>query len=125
LEFGNSLKSMAHIKRGTVSRRKHNKLLLQVKGYRGTKNSLIKDAHEAVLHAGEYAFHGRKLRKRDMRRAWITRINGALDEMGHSYSTFINGMTKKNIKIDRKILANLVSSDPETFKTITQKVFDK
>ncbi len=116
---------MAHIKRGTVSRRKHNKLLQQVKGYRGTKNSLIKDAHEAVLHAGEYAFHGRKLRKRNMRRAWITRINGALDEMGHSYSTFINNMNKKDIKIDRKILAQLVTSDPETFKTITNKVFGK
>lgn len=116
---------MARIKRGTVSKRKHNKLLLQVKGYRATKNRSIKAAHEATLHAGEYAFHGRKLRKRDMRRLWITRINGALDEMGHSYSTFIDGMTKKNIKIDRKILANLITTDPETFKTITNKVFDK
>lgn len=114
---------MAHIKRGTVSRRKHNKLLKQVKGYRATKSTLIKAAHEAVLHAGEYAFHGRKLRKRDMRRSWITRINGALDDMGYSYSTFINGLTKKNIKIDRKILANLVTSDPDTFKTIANKVF--
>ncbi len=116
---------MARIKRGTVSRRKHNKLMVQVKGYRASKSTLIKAAHEAVLHAGAYAFHGRKLRKRDMRRLWITRINGALDEMGYSYSKFIDGMNKKNIKIDRKILANLVSSDPETFKTITQKVFDK
>jgi large subunit ribosomal protein L20 len=116
---------MAHIKRGTVSRRKHNKLLGQVKGYRATKSTLIKAAHEAVLHAGEYAFHGRKLRKRDMRRAWITRINGALDEMGYSYSTFMDRMNKQNIKIDRKILANLVTSDPETFKTIANKAFDK
>ncbi len=116
---------MARIKRGTVSKRKHNKLMLQVKGYRATKSTLVKAAHEAVLHAGEYAFHGRKLRKRDMRKLWITRINGALDEMGHSYSTFINGMNKKNIKLDRKILANIVSSDPETFKSITNKVFGK
>jgi large subunit ribosomal protein L20 len=97
--------------------------MLQVKGYRATKSSLIKSAHEAVLHAGEYQFHGRKLRKRNMRTLWITRINGALDEMGYSYSRFIDGLTKQNIKIDRKILSNLVVNDPETFKTIANKVF--
>ncbi len=116
---------MARIKRGTVSRRKHNKLKIQVKGYRGTKSTLTKVAHEAVLHAGEYAFHGRKLRKRDMRALWITRINGALKEMGYSYSKFIDSMNKKNIKVDRKILSNILSSDPETFKSIANKVFDK
>lgn len=115
---------MARVKRGVVSRRRHNKLMTQVKGYRATKRRLTKVAREAVLHAGEYAFHGRKLRKRDMRRLWITRINGALDEMGFSYSRFIDGMNKKNIKIDRKILSNIAVEDPETFKTIANQVFN-
>jgi large subunit ribosomal protein L20 len=68
---------MARIKRGVVSKRKHNKILDLNKGYIGTRSRLIKDAKEAYLHAGEYAFHGRKLRKRDNRSLWITRISEA------------------------------------------------
>jgi len=86
-----------------------------------TKGRLYKVSKEAELHAGQYAFIGRKLRKRDMRQLWITRINAALTPFGISYSKFINGLKKTNIILDRKILADLAISDPETFKTIVEK----
>ena len=109
---------MARVKRGTVSRRKHNKLLGLTKGFRGTKSKLTKVAHEAALHAGAYAFHGRKLRKRDFRSLWITRIGEATKQEGMSYSVFMNKLKKANITLDRKILADLVVNDPETFKRV-------
>lgn len=113
---------MARIKRGVVSRRKHNKLLDLNKGYRGTKSKLIKVAHEAALHAGAYAYHGRKLRKRDFRVLWITRISEAVKPFDISYSVFINNLKKANIELDRKILSDLIVNDPNTFKHIVDKV---
>lgn len=113
---------MARIKRGTVSRRKHNKLLGLTKGYRGTKSKLVKVAREAVLHAGQYAYRGRKLRKQDFRTLWITRIGEAVKKEGLSYSTFIDKLKKANITLDRKILSNLIVEDPATFKQIVDKV---
>lgn len=109
---------MARIKRGTVSRRKHNKLLDSVKGYRGTKNRLIRKAKESSLHAGEYAFKGRKLRKQDFRSLWIIRIGEAAKAEGLSYSVFMDKLKKANITLDRKILSNLIVEDPETFKYV-------
>ena len=116
---------MVRVKRGVISRKKHKKLLDQAKGYRGSRSTLIKTAREAVLHAGEYAFHGRKLRKRDFRRLWITRINEALKADGHRYSDFIAKMKEKNIELDRKILSNLVQEDPDTFREIVSQTFKK
>lgn len=113
---------MTRVKRGVVSRRKHKKLLSQTRGYRGTKRRLVKVAREAVLHAGEYAFHGRKRKKRDMRRLWITRISEAVKQEGISYSRFISGLNKNKIALDRKILADLVLNDIETFKKIAREV---
>ncbi len=113
---------MARIKRGTVSRRKHNKLLGLTKGYRGTKSKLVKVAKEAALHAGQYAYNGRKQKKQDFRTLWITRIGEAVKKEGLSYSVFINKLHKTNIGLDRKILSNLVVEDPETFKHIVDKV---
>lgn len=113
---------MTRIKRGLVSRRKHNKLLRSVKGYRMTRSRLTKVAKEASLHAGQYAFAGRRLRKRDFRTLWITRISEAVKQMDLPYSKFINLLKQKNIKLDRKILADLVLNDPQTFKTIVDKV---
>jgi large subunit ribosomal protein L20 len=110
------------VTRGTVSRRKHNKLLGLNKGYRGTKSKLIKVAHEAALHAGAYAYHGRKLRTRDFRTLWITRIGEAVKQQDMSYSVFINKLLKANIEIDRKILSDLIVNDPETFKHIVEHV---
>jgi len=116
---------MTRVKRGTISRQKHKKILGLAKGYRGTRSKLIKTAQEAVLHADKYSFHGRKRRKRDIRRLWITRISGALKDKGHSYSTFINGLKVNKIDLDRKIIAKLISDDPKTFDTIVEKAFDK
>ena len=113
---------MARIKRGTVSRRKHNKLLGLTKGYRGTKSKLVKVAKEAALHAGQYAYNGRKQKKQDFRTLWITRIGEAVKKEGLSYSVFIDRLHKANIGLDRKILSNLVVEDPQTFKHIVDKV---
>ncbi|MBI4084887.1 MAG: 50S ribosomal protein L20 [Candidatus Levybacteria bacterium] len=113
---------MMRVKRGTISRRKHNKLLGLTKGFRGTKSKLTKVAHEAALHAGAYAFHGRKLRKRDFRTLWITRIGEAVKQEGISYSVFMHKLKKANITLDRKMLSNLVVHDPETFQQLIQQV---
>lgn len=112
---------MARVKRGMVSRRKHNKLLTSTKGMRGTKNRLIRVAKEAALHAGAYAYHGRKLKKRDIRALWNTRIGEAAKAEGVSYSVLIGKLKKANIQLDRKILSNLVAEDPETFKKIVEQ----
>lgn len=113
---------MARIKRGIVSRRKHNKLLNQTKGFRGTKNRLIRVAHEAALHAGSYAYHGRKLRKRDFRSLWIIRIGEAAKQEGISYNVLIHKLKKAQIMLDRKILSDLVVNDPTVFKQVVDSV---
>lgn len=110
------------VKRGLVSRRKHNKLFNQTKGFTGTKGRLTKDAKEALLHAGAYAYHGRKLGKRDNRALWITRISEATKKEGISYSKFINGLKKAKIELDRKILSELVVNEPEAFSKIVSEV---
>src|SRR3989338_6424778 len=113
---------MAHIKRGIVSRRKHRKLLSLTKGYRGIRNRATKQAHEAILHAGAYAFHGRKLKKRNFRALWNIRIGEAAKLQGLSYSIFMHKLKKSNVQLDRKILSNLVVEDPTTFKQIVAEV---
>lgn len=110
------------VKRGIVSKRKHNKLHDLTKGYRGTKSKLTKVGKEAALHAGAYAFHGRKLRKRDMRSLWITRIGEAAKQSGISYSILINNLKKAKIQLDRKILSDLVVNDIATFQHIISKI---
>lgn len=110
------------VKTGPTRRRKHKKVLQRTKGFRMTKGRLYKVSKEADLHAGEYAFAGRKLRKRDLRRLWITRINAALSDSNLSYSKFIAGLKKAKIELDRKILADLAITDPKTFKKIVEKV---
>ena len=113
---------MARVKRGIISRRKHNKLLTKTKGFRGTKSKLIRVAHEAALHADAYAFHGRKLRKRDMRALWIIRIGEAAKKEGLSYSQLINHFKKAKIELDRKVLSDIVSNDPQTFQKLVKSV---
>ena len=102
-------------------RERHNKLLALAKGFRMTKNRLYKVASEAVLHAGQYAFNGRKLKKRDLRRTWIVRINSALKTFGVSYSKFIDGLKKNKIEVDRKIMGDLVVRQPKAFEAIVKK----
>src|SRR5687768_2113336 len=111
---------MARVKRGTVARRRHKKLFKLTKGYRGSKRKLVRTAKQAELHAGSYAYHGRKRKKRDFRRLWITRISHASAELGLPYSRFIAQMQRTNIQLDRKILADLVLSDPDTFQAIVK-----
>lgn len=112
---------MARVKRGVVSKAKHHKIFGMAKGYRMTKRRLIKVAKESVLHAGEYAFAGRHLRKRDMRSMWISRINQQVTQMDLSYSRFIHALKKADIQVDRKQLADLAVRDPEVFKIIVDK----
>jgi large subunit ribosomal protein L20 len=110
------------VKRGVASKAKHHKLLRANKGYRMTKRRLVRVAKEAYLHAGEYAFAGRKQRKRDFRRLWITRISESVRTNGISYSVFINKLKAANIDVDRKILANLIVDNPEVFTAILDKI---
>lgn len=113
---------MAHVKRGMVSRRKHRKLLSLAKGYRQNRSRNVKQAKEAVLHAGSYAYHGRKTKKRTFRALWNVRISEAVKKEGISYSIFINKLKKSQIELDRKILSNLVSEDPTAFQQIIAEV---
>ena len=113
---------MPRVKTGITRRKRHKKVLTSNKGFRGSNSRLYKRAKEAFLHAGKYAYIGRKLRKRDMRKLWIIRINAALSEMGEGlkYSRFINALKKANISIDRKMLAEIAVSDFKTFKDIVK-----
>ena len=113
---------MARVKRGVTSHRRHKKLHELTKGYRGGRGKLVKEAKSALLHAGEYAFAGRKLRKRDMRRLWIIQLGNAVRNEGLSYSKFIAGLKTKEIKLDRKILADLAVNHSEDFKKIVAEV---
>jgi len=106
----------------SISARKHRKILKAAKGFKQARRRRIKAAMEAVMHAGAYAYHGRKLRKRDLRSLWVTRINAAVRENGLSYSKFTAGLKKSKIEIDRKILADIAVSDPTTFRAIVDAV---
>ncbi len=109
------------IKTGTTRKRRHHKVLKQAKGFRMTKGRLYKVSKEAALHAGQYAFAGRKKKKRDIRKLWIQKINAALKPYELSYSKFINQLKKKNITLDRKILAELARTDSQTFAFIVKE----
>lgn len=110
------------VKRGVVARRKHNKLHELTKGFKGTRSRLNRDAREALLHAGAYAYQGRKDKKGDFRSLWIVRISEAAKQMGLSYSVLINNMKKAHVSLNRKIMADLVLNDTETFKKIVDSV---
>lgn len=113
---------MARIKRGIISHRKHKKLHELTKGFRAGRGKLVREAKSALLHAGEYAFAGRKKRKRDMRRLWIVQLGNAVRAEGISYSKFIAALKTKEIKLDRKILADLAVNHPEDFKKVVAEV---
>lgn len=113
---------MVRVKGGTVTRKKHKKVLKRTRGFRMTRHRLIKVAKDADLHAGQYAYVGRKLKKRDFRRLWITRISGRVKNLGLSYNKFTHKLKKANIELDRKILADLVVNDSKVFQKIVDKV---
>ncbi|WMY95761.1 MAG: 50S ribosomal protein L20 [Arsenophonus sp.] len=102
---------MAHVKRGVVVRARHKKILKQAKGYYGLRSRVYKVALQAVIKAGQYAYRDRRQRKRQFRKLWIVRINAAARQHGLSYSSFINGLKRSSIEIDRKILSDIAIFD--------------
>ncbi|HUC94533.1 MAG TPA: 50S ribosomal protein L20 [Candidatus Saccharimonadales bacterium] len=105
----------------SISARCHRKMLARAKGFKQARHSRIQVAKEALVHAGAYAYAGRKLKKRDLRTLWISRINASVKGVGISYSKFIAGLKKEKIEIDRKILSDIAVKDPETFKKIVKE----
>ncbi len=113
---------MVRVKGGMTTKRRHKKVLKLAKGYWMSRHKQFKKAKEAVLHAGAYAYVGRKDKKGDFRKLWIVRINAAVRPAGLSYSQFVNNLKKKKIDLDRKILAKLAVEYPMVFAKIVQKV---
>lgn len=113
---------MSRVKSGTHRHNRHKKLLALTAGYRMTKNRLYKVAHEAMMHAGQYAYIGRKNRKRDFRTLWIARISAAVKavEASLNYSTFIKQLTVAKIQLNRKMLAELAVHDLDTFSAVVK-----
>ena len=111
---------MARVKGAMMTRKRRKKVLKLAKGYFGAKSTHFKMAKQAVMKSGNYAFIGRKQRKRDFRRLWITRINAAARLNGMSYSTFINGLKKHNIDINRKMLADIAVNDAAAFTSLVE-----
>ena len=112
---------MARIKGATMSRKRRNKVMKMAKGYYGSKSSLFKTAKQAVMKSGQYAYVGRKQKKRDFRRLWITRISAACKLNGMNYSTFMNGLNKAGITLNRKMLSEIAIAAPAAFTALTEK----
>ncbi|MCM1363503.1 MAG: 50S ribosomal protein L20 [Faecalibacterium sp.] len=112
---------MARIKGAMMTRKRRNKVLKLAKGYYGSKHSLFKTAKQAVMKSGNYAYIGRKQKKRDFRRLWITRISAACKANGTNYSTFINGLKKAGITLNRKMLSEIAIADPVAFTALVEQ----
>ena len=112
---------MARVKRGVQARRRHKKILKQAKGYYHARRKVFRVAKQAVTKALQYAYIGRKQKKRNFRSLWITRINAAARINGLSYSRFMNGMLKSGITLDRKVLADLAVHDAVGFAALAEK----
>lgn len=110
------------VKGGTVRKRRHNKILAATKGYRMTKNNLYKVAHEAYMHAGQYAYNDRQKRAGQMRELWIQKISAACKQNEISYSDLIGGLKAKKMELNRKVLADIAMSDPKTFSFIIKSL---
>ncbi|MBE6763466.1 MAG: 50S ribosomal protein L20 [Ruminococcaceae bacterium] len=112
---------MARIKGALATRKRRKKILKLAKGYYGAKSKLFKTAKEAVMKSGQYAYVGRRQKKRDFRRLWITRISAAAKMNGMNYSTFMNGLKKAGIVLNRKMLAEIAVSDAAAFTALVEK----
>ena len=112
---------MARIKGAMMTRKRRNKVLKAAKGYWGAKSKHFKMAKQAVLKSGNYAFAGRRLKKRDFRRLWITRISAGCKANGMNYSTFMNGLKKAGITLNRKMLSEIAISDKEAFAALCEQ----
>ena len=112
---------MARIKGATMTRKRRKSVLKAAKGYWGAKSKHFKMAKRAVMKSGNYAFAGRKMKKRDFRRLWITRISAQAKVNGMNYSTFMNGLKKAGIELNRKMLSEIAVSDKEAFAALAEK----
>jgi large subunit ribosomal protein L20 len=113
---------MARVKKAVNAKKNHKKILKLAKGYYGAKSTLYRTANQAVMKSLTYAYVGRKLRKREFRRLWITRINAAARMNGMSYNKFINGLKNESIEINRKMLSEMAINDPNGFKQLIDLV---
>ena len=112
---------MARVKRGVIAGRRHKKVLKKAKGYYNARRKVYRVAKQAVIKAGQYAYVGRRLKKRDYRALWIQRINAAVREHGLTYGRFIDGLGKAGVVVDRKVLSELAISEPASFKALVDK----
>ncbi len=112
---------MPRVKRGVTAKARHKKVLKQAKGYRGARKNVFRVAKQAVIKAGQYAYRDRRRKKRDFRSLWIMRINAAARECGMNYSSFMNGLKRAQIELDRKSLAAIAVSDSDTFSLLAEK----
>lgn len=110
------------VKRGVVRHAKHKKIIKLAKGYQGRRRTVFKLAKQAALKAGQYSYRDRRVKKRDMRAAWIIRINAAVRADGLTYSTFINKLAVQKININRKMLADMAVNEPAALKELINKV---
>jgi large subunit ribosomal protein L20 len=113
---------MARVKRGVIAGRRHKKVLGKAKGYYGARRKVFRTAKQAVIKAGQYAYKGRKLKKRDYRALWIQRLNAAARAHGLSYSRLIQGLKLVGIAIDRKALADLAVNESAAFGAIVEQI---
>jgi large subunit ribosomal protein L20 len=109
---------LPRVKGGTVTHRRHKKVLNLTKGHKATRHSLFRRAHESMLHALSYSYKHRRERKGDMRRLWIVRINAAARAEGLTYSQFMDGLRKANVEVNRKALADMAVNDPSGFSKL-------
>lgn len=109
---------MTRVKRGVTTRARHKKILKLTKGHFGARHRLFRVANESRIHALLYAYRDRRRRKRDFRRLWIVRINAAARQQGLNYSRLIDGLKKADVRLDRKILADLAVSEPQAFAAL-------
>lgn len=112
---------MTRIKRGVATHRRHRKMVKAAKGYRGARSKLFRRAKNAVAKAGQNSYIGRRLKKRDFRQLWIARINAACRANGSKYSALINGCFKKDIQVNRKMMAEMAANNPEAFKALLEE----
>ena len=112
---------MARIKGAMMTRKRRNKTLKLAKGYWGGKSRLFKTAKEAVWKSGQYAYIGRRLKKRDFRKLWITRISAGCKMNGMNYSTFMNGLKKAGVTLNRKMLSEIAIADPAAFTALCEQ----
>jgi len=112
---------MARVKRGVVAKARHKKVLNKAKGYYGARSKIYRVAKQAVIKAGQYAYRDRRVRKREFRALWITRINAAARINGLSYSRFMNGLSRAGIEVDRKMLADLAVHDAAAFTALAEQ----